>query len=268
MTVIKPTGRNNPLLKTIRLVSSGSRRAPKQLVVAEGIRVLEEVCRAGCNVEAVVHSEHFGAKEREKDLLDGWLAKNVHICSISEKLFRSLSGVQTPQGAVALVRMPEQSLSAVVPTSNMLILCACEIRDPGNLGTLIRAAAAAGADLLCTTKGTVSARNPKVIRSSAGAFFHLPLVENIDMAEFRDFCTSRSIRLYRADAGAGISHTEADFHSSCAILLGNEGSGMPEEEFAGYSSIRIPMDEKIESLNVAMAGTIIVFEAMRQKKRL
>jgi TrmH family RNA methyltransferase len=268
MTVSKLTGRNNPILKTIRLVSSDSRRAPKQLIVAEGVRVLEEACRTGQTIDAVVLSEHFGDTERERDLLAAWSEKHVRIRSISDSLFKSVSSVQNPQGAIALVRMPERRLHEIIPVSNMLIVCAYAIQDPGNLGTLIRAAAAAGADLLCTTKGTVSVRNPKVVRSSAGAIFHLPLIENIDMADFRDYCSAHSIRLYRTDARRGTSHTQADLGSPCAILLGNEGSGVSGEEYAGCHSIRIPMDEKIESLNVAMAGTIILFEAFRQRKCL
>jgi RNA methyltransferase, TrmH family len=265
MTVAKLTGRNNPVLKNIRLVSSGSRRAPKHLIAVEGIRVLEEAAKADFGIEAAVVSEYFGSAAREKDLLAYWQKKRVRTFSISDRLFKSLSSVQAPQGAIALMRVPELSLDKVIAESNMLIVCACGIQDPGNLGTLIRAAAAAGANLVCTTKGTVSARNPKALRSSAGAFFHIPLVEHIEIRDFRNYCSSRSIRMYRTDARTGISHTEADLRSACAILLGNEGSGMSEEEYAEFFSIRIAMAKEIESLNVAMAGTVVLFEALRQR---
>jgi RNA methyltransferase, TrmH family len=265
MTVAKLTSKDNPVLKNIRLISSGSRKAPGNLVAVEGIRVLEEAARAEFKIEAVVISENFGLAAREQDLLSTWRARRVRTHIISDKLFGSLSGVQTPQGAIALVQVPEISLDQVIPESNMLIVCACGIQDPGNLGTLIRAAAAAGANLVCTIKGTVSARNPKVIRSSAGAFFHIPLVEHIEIRDFRNYCNSRSIRMYRTDASAGISHIKADLRSACSILLGNEGSGMSEEEYAGFSSIRIDMADNVESLNVAMAGTVILFEAFRQR---
>ncbi len=265
MTVAKITGRNNPLLKSIRLVSAGSHRAPKELVAVEGVRVLEEATKAGFPFEAVVLSERFGIAEREKSLLAAWQSGSVRTYSIGEKLFESLSSVQTSQGAIALVRVPEPGLNDIAPAENMLILCACGIQDPGNLGTLIRAAAAAGAHMVCTTRGTVSARNPKVLRSSAGAFFHIPVVEHVETADLQAFCNARSIRLYRSDARSGVSYTVADLRSSCAIMLGNEGSGMPEEQYAGYPAIRISMAEGIESLNVAMAGTIILFEAFRQR---
>ena len=264
MTVSQLTSRDNPLFKAIRRVASGSHRE-SNLVAAEGIRVLEEVRRAGCAIETVLFSEHFGSTPREKYLLDDWILKGVRAYRTAENLFKSASSLQTPQGAVALVRVPELSLDQVVPAKNALIVYACGIQDPGNLGTLIRAAAAAGASLVCTTKGTVSARNPKAIRSSAGAFFHLPLVEHLEISDFKTCCDAHSIRPYRTDARKGVLYTEAELHSACAIMLGNEAGGMAEEEFSGFPSIRIPMAAGAESLNVAMAGTVILFEALRQR---
>jgi RNA methyltransferase, TrmH family len=265
MTVSYISGKDNALLKKIRLMMSGSRRSPEQLVVAEGIRVLEEANRAECKIETVVCSELFGSDAREKRLLDAWLSKQIHIYKIGEKLFKSISGVQTPQGAIALVRAPKLSLGDITPASNALILCACEIQDPGNLGTLIRTAAAAGVTQICTTKGTVSARNPKSIRSSAGAFFHLPLIEHVDANNILAYCNAHSIRPYRADPREGMLYTRADFRGPCAIFLGNEGSGNSRDEFAGFLSIHISMAGGVESLNVAMAGAVILFEAFRQR---
>jgi TrmH family RNA methyltransferase len=259
------TSKENPLLKTFRLVASGGRRAPKQLVIAEGVRILEEVEKADCDVEAVVVSEDFGSFQREKDLLDQWHARKIHVCKTSGRLFQSVSSVQTPQGAIALVLVPESDLLSISPEPNPLILYAGGIQDPGNLGTLIRTAASAGAHLVCTSKGTVSARNPKAIRSSAGAFFHLPVVEHVEAFEFRHFCEHHSIRLYRTHPREGVNYTKADLKSSCAVLLGNEGAGMNEKEFSGSLTIRIPMAEGMESLNVAAAGAVILFEASRQR---
>ncbi len=266
MTVSQLMSRDNPLLKTIRLVSSGSRRAPKQLVVAEGIRVLEEVNDSCYEIEAVVFSEHFGSAPREELLLELWQSRGVQAYRVGDKLFASISAVLAPQGAVALVRVPALSLDQLPAPENALILYACGLQDPGNLGTLIRTAAAAGASALCTTKGTVSARNPKALRASAGLFFRLPLVEHVDAANFLDYCSSRGIRMFRTDAREGILYTEADLQLPCAILLGNEGSGMTGQELFEFPSIRIPMAEGVESLNVAIAGSVILFEASRQRR--
>jgi RNA methyltransferase, TrmH family len=265
MTVPQLTSKDNPVLKTIRLISSGARRAPGQLVAAEGIRVLEEVERSGFTVEAVVLSEAFGTNPRERRLFDRWIARGLPLYQVKPTLFQSLSAVETPQGAIALVKVPETTLESVPPAQNTLILLACAIQDPGNLGSLIRTAAAAGASLVATTKGTVSVRGPKVIRSSAGSIFHLPLVEHADASSFRHYCKHHSIRMYRTDAQEGGVYSEADLVSPCAILLGNEGSGIPGGLFSDLPAIRIPLAPGIESLNVAAAGAIILFEAHRQR---
>jgi RNA methyltransferase, TrmH family len=198
--------------------------------------------------------------------MDSWRAKEIPIHRTGEKLFQSISGVRAPQGAIALVHVPKLSLPEIKLSPNSLILCACEIQDPGNLGTLIRTAAAAGATLVCTTKGTVSARNPKSLRSSAGAFFRLPLIEHIDANDIRAYCSDHLIQPYRTDAREGKFYSEADFCGSCAVFLGNEGSGLSREAFNGMPSIHIPMAEGVESLNVAMAGAVILFEAFRQRR--
>jgi RNA methyltransferase, TrmH family len=264
--ILKPLiSRNNPLLKKIRLVSSGARRAPEALVLAEGIRVLDEVLRAGCPIEAAVCSERFGSTARERRLLEAWESRNVHCAIVSQDLFESISDVETSQGALALVSVPMASLADSPPTPHALILFACGIQDPGNLGTLVRTAAAAGASLVCTSRGTVSARSPKSIRSSAGAFFHLPPVEHVDESEFLSYCARNSIRLYRTDVVRGIPYTLADFRPASAVLLGNEGRGMAPGKFEGLPVIRIPMAKGIESLNVAAAGAVILFEASRQR---
>jgi RNA methyltransferase, TrmH family len=265
MSVSQLTSKDNPLIKTIRLVSAGSKRAPETLVLAEGIRVLEEAVKSGHQIEAAVFAESFGATERERDLLESWRSTKVRIYRVSDKIFKTASSVQTPQGALALVRVRNIGLAGAAPAQNALIVYACGIQDPGNLGTLIRTAAAAGATMVCTEKGTVSARNPKTIRASAGAFFHLVPVENVDVDEFLEYCRRYSIQPYRTDAREGIHYYEKDLRSPCAIMLGNEGSGMNTKKLAGVPPIRIPMNENIESLNVASAGAVVLFEAAKQR---
>ncbi len=267
MTITRLTSKANPLLKIIRTVLAGSRNAPKQLAAVEGIRVLKEIERWPGRIDSVVISEHFGSAAGEKDLLDAWQSSGARIYRVGEKLFESLSALRSPQGALALVRMPEYSLHKIAMPENPLVVYACAIQDPGNLGTLIRTAAAAGACLICTTKGTVSASHPKTIRSSAGTLFHIPVVEHIAVSDFRAFCSRYSIKSYRSDARAGTPYTDADLGSACAVLVGNEGSGMPQDEFRDFPGIRIPMAPGVESLNVAAAGAIILYEAFNQRRR-
>ena len=260
--------KDNPILKKIRKISDGSPKSSELLVAVEGVRMLEEATLAGCKMEAILLSEHFGSSSREQNLLNSWQDARIRIYRIKESLFKTLSSVQTPQGAIALANVPKKSLKDASSGKNALMLCALGLQDPGNLGTLIRTAMAAGADMVCTTKGTVSARNPKALRSSAGAFFRIPVVEHVEAGEFLNHCRKNKIRIYRTDARKGIEYTKADLLSPCALLLGNEGSGITEEEFAGIPSLCIPMAENTESLNVAVAGSILLFEAFRQRRSL
>jgi RNA methyltransferase, TrmH family len=266
MTFPELTSRDNPILKTIRKISSRSPKSSELWVPIEGVRILEEATLSGCKIEAAVISEHFGDDSRERNLLNSWQAAKVRIYRIKENLFKDHSNVQAPQGAIALVQVPKKDLAEVIFDKNALILCAWGVQDPGNLGTLIRTSMAAGAEMVCTTKGTVSVRNPKALRSSAGASFRIPIVEHIEPSEFLSYCRKNKIRIYRTDARQGIEYTKADFISPCAILLGNEGSGIPEEDFAGLPSLHIPMAKNTESLNVAIAGSILLFEVSRQRR--
>ena len=124
--------------------------------------------------------------------------------------------------------------------ANPLILCACGIQDPGNLGTLVRTAAAARASMVCTTPGSVSARNPKAIRASAGTFFHIPVIERVSAGQLVEFSAQRDVKLYRTDAAAARSYLDCDFRSACAVLLGNESAGVAADEWQGAVSISIP----------------------------
>ncbi len=259
------TSPSNPLLRTIRLVAEQARRAPAELVVAEGVRTLEEALNAGLEIRAAVISERCGHSERESELLSHLQDLPADLCVVPESIFSRLSSVQSPQGILALVRLPVLPLTAAALTKNPLLLCACGIQDPGNLGTLIRTADAAGASLVCALAGTVSCRNPKTIRASAGAVFRVPVAEHVPPQEFLAYCRSRSIAVLRALADGGLSCFETDFSKPCAILLGNEGSGIDPVLFPGTISVRVPMNPAAESLNVAVAGAVLLFEAFRQR---
>ena len=265
MAIVRLTSKDNPLIKKIRLVASQGRKAPADLVLVEGLRSLEEVACARCSIEAVLLSETFGANSRENQLLEAWTSAGVRLYRVADSLISGLSDVRAPQGAIALVSAPVLHLKDVRLPHNPLILCACAVQDPGNLGTLIRTAAGAGAAMLCTTPGTVSARNPKAVRASAGTCFRIPVVERVIPREFFSYCREYEVRIWRTDAHAGVACFEANLRSSSAILLGNEAQGISQPEWKSVPSIHIPMAPGVESLNVGTAGAILLFEAYRQR---
>jgi TrmH family RNA methyltransferase len=259
------TSKHNPLLKRLRLAAARTRRAPPDLVIAEGMHAVEEATAAGCMIEVCLVSTRFGNAQSEKHILEEWSCRRIEIYQAPEPVVRSVSDVVTPQGVIALVRVPLRSLSEFKAFHKPLILCAWGVQDPGNLGTLIRTAAAAGAAMVCTLAGTVSPRNPKSIRSSAGAFFRIPVVEEATPEQFFMHCRTEAIVPYRTSPTHGIPYFEADFTHSCAVLLGNEGSGVPQGNGSSLPSLRIPMAPGVESLNVAAAGAVLMLEAHRQR---
>ena len=265
MPIRSLTSKTNPIIRTIRLVADQSRRAPQDLVLAEGTRALAEALDAKLEIEAVLLSEQFDMSVRNQVLLEEILRSSMSVYRAPDAVFRHLSAVQAPQGILALVRIPVIPLEEVILPDRPLILCACAIQDPGNLGTLIRTADAAGASLVCSLSGTVSARNPKTVRASAGALFRLPVVEQIAAPDFLDYCARRSISLLSSSARGATTYFETDLARPCALLLGNEGSGIDETIWAGVPCVCIPMAPGVESLNVAAAGAILLFEALRQR---
>jgi len=260
------TSKNNPVVKTVRLLATQARRAPAELTLVEGVRSVEEVLRANIEISTVLISDNFGDSERGLRLREVLVQSGLKIYQIPEALFRSLSDVKASQGILALVRIPARKLITDLAADRPLLLCAAGIQDPGNLGTLIRAAAAAGASMVCTLSGTVSVRNPKTVRASAGAVFHIPFIEELAPEGFLEFCRRRSIPVLRSSAHEGNCYFREDLTGPCAILLGNEGSGVDRAAWAaGLRSVHIPMAPGAESLNVAVAGAILMFEALRQR---
>ena len=256
---------DNPLIRTIRLVREQARRAPARLVLAEGLRVLEEATEARCDFEAILLDEGFGSDQRERALLDRWRALGLPVRFARRTLMQELSDVVSQQGALALIRMPEWTLARTPAAAVPLILCLCGLQDPGNLGTLVRSARASGVSLVCSTLGTVPARNPKAIRASAGAIFRMPIVEKLTPAEFRAYCRDRRIAMYQASAQGSQSCWQADLTRPAAILLGNEARGHAESDWQDAVALKVPMSGGTESLNVAAAGAVLMFEAMRQR---
>lgn len=182
---------------------------------------------------------------------------------ISPREFAQLSSVETPAGIMAVVEKPEQTLADIKP--GLIVFCV-EIQDPGNLGTIIRGADAAGATGVILSRGTVDLYNQKVIRSTQGSLFHLPIVSVRDTAEAIGQLKKRGIKVVAAEGSANRPHFKADLAGPVAILIGNEGAGLPDEiKKLADEVVSIPMPGKAESLNAAMAATVILYEAVRQR---
>lgn len=185
---------------------------------------------------------------------------------ISDKVFKNLSDTVNPQGVLAIVKQPKYKLADILQKSNGLLIFLEGLQDPGNLGTIMRTAEAAGCTGIVADKNTVDLFNPKVVRSTMGAAFRMPFIAVESFEEAVMLGKQAGIKFYAAHLSGEKSCYECDFKAPTAFLIGNEGNGLTDEA-AGLADekIIIPMDGQAESLNAAMATGILIYEAKRQR---
>lgn len=257
------TSRANPRVKQLRAAFNGHARLSGRLVAIEGEHLLFEAMRSGLVFKTIFVSDRRGVPE--------WAPRNVELIELSDEVFSSAVDTQSPQGVAALLVPPKWTLENAVPTKKVpLLLVAAGLQDPGNLGTLIRSAEAFGATGVLTTTGTVSEWNQKALRASAGSVFRAPVVQ-VAAGELSAL-KSRGVRLLAAvapevESNSGVIEAPvADLTAACALMIGNEGAGLAEEWLnLADERITIPMPGRVESLNAAVAGSLLLYEAARQR---
>lgn len=249
----------NPLLKEVRRALLRGTLTREGCVVAEGFRLLEEALRSDCRVEVVLASESVrAAVESHVRRLAG-----LRVVALPDNLFQDLSGTEAPQGVMALVRPPQWTLEQLF-RGKPLVVVLDGVQDPGNAGTVLRAAEAFGATGVLLVKGSVSPYNPKAVRASAGSVFRVPLVAGLDATLARAALEQRRLDLYAAMPAGRKTLGEADLTRKSALIVGSEGRGVSEKLRAGAIDLRIPLSG-VESLNAAMAATVLLYEAHRQR---
>ncbi|MDY6846344.1 MAG: RNA methyltransferase [Chloroflexota bacterium] len=253
------TSSSNSKIKLVRsLQASSKNRKAESAFVAEGVRLIEEAISVNWPLEFLLYDESIS--ERGLALIASLKNKaGVDISEISPPLMAEISDTETPQGILAVLKREALPL----PQSPNFIVIADQIRDPGNMGTLMRTTEAAGGDAVILTPGTVDAFSPKVVRSGMGAHFHLA-VQHKDWDEIDSYLAS--IPVFLAESQGGIPLWEADLAADCALLIGGEAFGAsPEGEARATQKITIPMKGRAESLNAAVAAAILIGEVLRQR---
>lgn len=259
------TSTHNPKIQWVRKLQSQTRfRREEAAFVVEGVRLVEEALNSNWEALLVLHTQ--GLDEHGQELLRELEARNTSVVEVASKVFGIVSDTQTPQGILMVVALSEPR----VPDWVDLLLVADGVRDPGNLGTILRTAAAAGVGAVLLPPGTVDAYSPKVVRAGMGAHFKLPVL-SVDWAEIRNYLSGKgqagSYKIYLADAAGGKVYTHADFTSPTALILGGEAQGAGSQaEALMHERLHIPMPGKVESLNVAIAAAILMFEVVRQRE--
>jgi TrmH family RNA methyltransferase len=279
------TSRDNRWLKEFRLALRGGLPTESGCVGVEGARLVEEALQSGCRIEAVLFSE---AGERYRERLAPLINRPeiaFPVLRTTDRLFEGIADTEHPQGLAALVKPRAATLDDLLRTPpgacSPLLAVLAGVQDPGNVGTILRTAAAFGATGAVTAasgqSGTAGPYSPKALRASAGAALHLPILAGMSLPILLAQLKVENIRTLASSVhepgpgqpdaqSAPLAPWQVDWCQPVALLIGNEGAGLPEEiERAADARIRIPMTGGVESLNAAAAAAILFYEAARQR---
>lgn len=264
------TSLQNPKLKNIRKLAQRNFRQKERKLLVEGVRLVEEALNSSWRTEAFVYSDRALESPRGARLLELARQKAADVYEVPDAILQELADTETPQGMLAVLWQPDYTLGDVLPTGvPPLVVVVDGVQDPGNLGTIIRSADAAGASGVVLLKGTVDLYNPKTLRSTMGSVFHLPVVSAEDVTATLEYLTKVGIALLVGDPVGGLPVFSADLQGAIGLVVGNEGAG-PRPEIYQYNprKVTIPMPGRAESLNVAMATSILLYEAIRQRHKI
>lgn len=258
------TSVHNGLVQRARKLRKRALRDRAHEFLVEGANGIGEALSSGRRLELLFVSEPNGAAGEIAEL---GRASWVPVIEVSPAVMQAISDAETPPGALAVAPFVDLDPSELLASPSDLMVVLAEVRDPGNLGTILRSAWAAGAGSVFLTKGTVDVYNPKVVRASAGAIFHLAVAREVAIPWILAELGKRNIRRIAADPTALKTYDEVDMRGRCALVFGNEAWGLPEEVAAAVDeTASIPMNASAESLNVGIAAAVFLFEALRQRR--
>jgi TrmH family RNA methyltransferase len=254
--------RQNARVKELRAGLSRGMRTAHNHIAVEGLHLVQEAVKSGLNLDTVF------LQEGNEELLQQFPSGSAEVLILTEDVFLSATVTEHPQGVAALVGAPQFTVQTMFPTAPgpaPLVVIAAGLQDPGNLGTLVRSAEAFGATGMILLPGTVSLWNAKTLRASSGSAFRLPVLALTADAAFTAL-RDQGVRIFAAVARDGDSET--DLRGPSALLVGNEGSGLPEAWIAQADArVTIPFTGAVESLNAAIAGSVLLYDAMRQRRK-
>lgn len=257
---------NNKIKQLVNWQKKRKQRDADGVFLVEGLRMFVEAPET--QVQAVYVSESFYAKQNQKLNLEKW-GRKLEI--VSDSVFAHISDTKTPQGVLVVLEQREYDLGEIInPLGKIPFLMVLDnLQDPGNLGTILRAGEAAGVTGVIMSKDTVDVYNPKVIRSTMGSIYRMPFVYVEDLSSVVKALGEHGISTYAAHLKGQRSYEEEDYRKGCAFLIGNEGNGLSDEVAeAAEIYVKIPMCGEVESLNAAVASSVLMFEAARQRRNM
>jgi TrmH family RNA methyltransferase len=260
----------NERLKHARRVREGREEG---MIFVEGERLAEECLASGLSLAAAFHLP--GPGDRTSAILDELARRGCPLFAVSAAVMATLGDTVHPQGIVVLAERPRFTLDGILSpqgsprgTEPPLVVCLEAVQDPGNFGTILRTAEAAGATGVLATKGSVDLFSPKTLRSAMGSAFRLPAVTGVSADAFLARARDAGIEIVATAAAGECAYTEYDWRRPALIVFGNEARGVtPELLERADIRLRIPLRPPVESLNVAASAAAILFEAARQREK-
>jgi RNA methyltransferase, TrmH family len=255
------TSIQNPLIKQVRKLHRAKERQKQNLLLIEGTNLVEAACQADYKLDIIFYTERW--QQNHQPLCRIIAEQEVNTELVSPEVLNAIATTVNPDGVVAIAPYP--SLSPVTTTIKAIGLAVERLQDPGNLGTIIRTAVATKVDGLWLSGDSVDFCSPKVLRASVGQCFRLPVVTNQDLLQLVKQQQQQGIQIIATTSKATKTYWEVDFTLPSLILLGNEGAGLSSEliDLADVQ-LKIPLANQVESLNVAVASALLLYEAQRQ----
>jgi RNA methyltransferase, TrmH family len=254
------SSRQNPIIRYFRNVVSG--KIPDR-VLLDGDHLIEEGLTSGVGIEVAAFTDQIAA-----DRFARRVAGAASTLIVTSAVLKALSPVQSPSGSVALAVRPEIDLERVFTRTPQLILLLHEVQDPGNVGAIVRAAEGCGATGIVCSERTADPFGWKALRGSMGSSFRVPLATRQSLPEAIDVARGKGLRIFATSAHGGTLLHQCNLRVPAAIVLGGEGGGLPSSVMeAADERLTIPMPPPVESLNVAIAAALVIYEAARQRHR-
>ena len=262
MTLI--SSKEHELVKLAVALQQKKTRDEKRLCLLEGLRLVEDALLAGWSISQLVVGEAAATEARVASLLAAAEARAIPTYLATEAVLKKIATTNSPQGVVAIAAQPPAMLPASAKGGVWLV--ADELQDPGNFGTILRSADAAGCNGVFMTGNGVDPFGPKAVRATMGSLFHLPVAVVPDPSQALAWLRRQGLPVLVADAGGTIAYDKVDYTDGCVLVIGNEARGVSDYWLAAADTVvSIPIYGRAESLNAAVAASLLVYEAARQR---
>ncbi len=265
--MITITSSSNSTIKEIKSLYKRKERWKKQLFLVEGIKIVEECMDNGYPITNIVYSDEL-FNVRGGEAFFNKIKSYDRLINVPDKLYKDICDTENPQGVLAVAKFEINSAESIKDKNNPFLLLLDEVQDPGNMGTIIRTADAFGIDGIIITEGCVDVYNPKVVRSTMGSIFRVPIYHELDGRKIIEEFKKQNINIYSSSLKGSQYIQDTNFKEGSILIIGNESRGVSHTLYSlSDKLISIPMIGEAESLNVAVASSIIMYEVMRQRSQ-